>query len=351
MIDEGIMKLTSVRGIESQSEVSPSTRETPAGPGRSKGGAGCLDGLTGALKGLPTTFSRSRQPVAPVPRRSMQSLQHAEAHRYGDIAAAIEHMHKGRANSKPSLTRASPASASTEDVSRRVDRRQTQTDQIASTSHSQPPRRLLELMHEEHPSSVTRPRVAKGKYGAEFQSRPPEVPGYSAIPSVEATDSKSSPSTMSDGRPESNGRLEEPGDVSIRWAADSHPTNLLWQKIDSEQKQSILDALSDRGDLTGVALWEGADRGDKLAMDRLDDHLLQHYYKDESGNANRLRFARAKSGYVPRETTPADTRTYMNTMQPLLDAHLETLAKQQASATGSGIGWFTSLFKRTRKLG
>ena len=85
-------------------------------------------------------------------------------------------------------------------------------------------------------------------------------------------------------------------------------------------------------------------------MDRLDDHLLQHYYKDESGNANRLRFAPAKTNYVPEEVTPADTRTYMNRVQPLLDAHLETTkVMQQVSATGSGVGWFTSLFKKARK--
>lgn len=344
------MKLTSVRGIGPEPEVSSSAREALAGPAKSNRGARCFDGLAGALKGLPATLSRSRQPVTSAPRRSMQSLQHADAHRNGDIAAAIEHMHKGHANNKPPLTHASTVSASVEHVGRSVNRRQVQTDKNASTSHSQPPRRLLELMHEENPSSVTRPRIAKGKYTAKFQLRPPEAPAFSAIPSVEATGSGSTRSTTSDGRPESDDRIEEPGDVSIRWAADSRPTNLLWQKIDSAQKQAILNALSDKGDLTGVALWEGADRGDKAAMDRLDDHLLQHYYKDESGNANRLRFAPAKINYVPEEATPADTRTYMNRVQPLLDAHLETTrVMQQVSATGSGVGWFTSLFKKARK--
>ena len=101
------MKLTSVRGIGPEPEVSSSAREALAGPAKSNRGARCFDGLAGALKGLPATLSRSRQPVTSAPRRSMQSLQHADAHRNGDIAAAIEHMHKGHANNKPPLTHAS----------------------------------------------------------------------------------------------------------------------------------------------------------------------------------------------------------------------------------------------------
>ncbi len=335
------MKLTSICGTALQSATRPSIRETPAKSAGSKERSRGFGGLTRALKNLPTALSQSCQPAAaPPPRRSAQSLQNAKDHRIGDIAAAIEHARKGYAKGKPS-----PTLAGSTHVSGRVGRQQMPVDQIASTSHSLPPRRLIELMHEQLATDLT----TKDKYHAEVQLRIPEPLIPSPAANVSVGSLESTQASTSNRLPESDALMSEAGDVSIRWAADSHPTNLLWQKLGKEQKQEIFDAMSDRGDLAGIELWERASRGDIHAMDRLDNHLLQHYYKDEFGNANHLRFAPTEANRVPRETTPADTRAYMRTMQPLLDAHLEALAKQRVPTTSANGTWLTSLFKRANK--
>lgn len=223
-------------------------------------------------------------------------------------------------------------------------------DHIASPPHSPTAARLVDLMHAERPTGLTTQFLAREKHQA------PALSGNG--------------SSAASGQSPASGRLLEPaarpskdGDDSMRWAADSQPTNLLWQNIGSEQKQHIFNAMSNRGDLPGIQLWEHANQGDIRAMDRLDDHLLQHYHKHEekSGEANPLRFpqkeprgasgnASSASGASPRsEATPEDTRAYMRTKQPLLDANRERLKQSQAAATKSDNGLFKTLFKRDNK--
>lgn len=167
------MKLTnSTRVTAPQTEGVLGAADKSATPATSTRGLRRLDGLGSALKSLRKALSTTRQPATPAPRRAKRSLSSAEAHRSDDVAAAIEHMHRGRTSNTPKPTNMGSTHSDS------IARTRVSAKQIASTSraHSQPPRRLGELMHEERSTSLTERFTAKGKSAAEFQTREPEPP-------------------------------------------------------------------------------------------------------------------------------------------------------------------------------
>lgn len=168
---------------------------------------------------------------------------------------------------------------------------------------------------------------------------PPAVHGGAGTPAASET-----PMSGAASKPEAP--VADGGGDSIRWAADSRPTNLLWQKIDDRQKNAIFDALNDREDLAGLILFRGAEAGRIEAMDGLDNHLLMHYHKDEFGDANLLRFAPKEGRVVAFETTAADTRAYVARVRPLVDAQRGQGTNAPAPPRYSAPGWLKSLFKR-----
>jgi hypothetical protein len=89
-------------------------------------GSRSSNGVIRALQSLATAFSKSGPPAQHAPHRSTQSPQNAEAHRRGDIAAAIQRMRGGEATSKPSPVHLSSTTGC----------RQVPAGQVATPSHS-----------------------------------------------------------------------------------------------------------------------------------------------------------------------------------------------------------------------